>query len=254
MILHELDTGRGLHLLDGLPAVLHEPSGSLIVADIHLGYEEYMASTGVYLPRLQLKHALSTIERALEAAGARRLVIAGDLKHAYEKLLRQERVETVKLVEGVRAGWNGEIVVVRGNHDTFIAPLLRKLGVELVEDALDLGNGVMVVHGHKQVDGDADILVMGHEHPTLQVDVSGARVKLPVLLEMPLDNGITAVILPALGTYQTGNPVGLDRRAYLSPIVREHGAPGEALVWVVDREAGTHRITILRDVLESMTA
>ena len=254
MLLHELDSGHGLYLLDGVPAVLHGPSGTLIAADIHLGYEEYMASTGVFLPRLQLRHALSTLSRALSATNARRLVIAGDLKHAFEKLLRQEKVEIVKLVEGLRCNWDGELVVVRGNHDTFIAPIMKRLGVDLVEDYLDLGGGVIVVHGHKKVEADFEVVVMGHEHPALQVNLTGARVKLPALLEMPLNTGSTAVVLPALGTYQMGNPVGLERGAYLSPIVRDHGEPGDAVVWVVDSEAGSHRISTLKDIIESMTA
>ncbi|GAB6148556.1 metallophosphoesterase [Stetteria hydrogenophila] len=249
----ELTVGKGLLLLDGLPAVYHSRSRTLIVSDVHLGYEEYMAGLGVYLPRLQLKEAAESIRKALRVVDAKRVVVNGDLKHAYEKLLSQERIETVKLAR-LAEELGVELVLVRGNHDTFIAPLLKKLGVEVVEDYLDLGGGVVLAHGHKKVDVDFEVLVIGHEHPALQVDVAGARVKLPALLEAPLEDGSTAVVLPALGVYQTGNPVTLSRTQYLSPIIKERALIEEAIVWIVDKEAGTHKLARLREVLGSLAA
>lgn len=248
----ELDVGKSLFVLEGLPALYHERSGTLIVTDVHLGYEEYMAKLGVYLPRLQLKGAVETVRAAVDAVNARRVVVVGDIKHAYEKLLRQERVEVAKFTRFLTEELGVEMVLVRGNHDTFVSPLLRKLGVDVVEDYLDLGGGVILAHGHKNIEDDFEVVVMGHEHPALQVDVAGARVKLPALLEVPLDNGSTAVVLPALGVYQTGNPLSLDRSQYLSPIIRGHARIEDAIVWVVDRDAGTHKLARLYEVFESV--
>lgn len=245
-----LSVGKDLTVLDGIPALFHSKTGSLILADIHLGYEEYMASLGVYLPKLQLKGAQETIRTAVGRVNARRLVVVGDLKHAYEKLLRQERLEVTKLARFVQE-LGLEMILVRGNHDTFIAPLLKKLGVEVVEDQLDLGDGLVLAHGHKQVETDYEVIVMGHEHPALQVDIAGARVKLPALLEVPLEDGSQAVVLPAVGVYQTGNPLTLDRSLYLSPIMKERAVIADAIVWIVDRDAGTHRLARLVDVFES---
>ncbi len=249
----ELEVGKDLFVLNGLPAVYHDKTRTLIIADVHLGYEEYMTQLGVYLPRLQLKGAMEVIKRAVRAVDAKRVAIVGDVKHAYEKLLRQERVEIIKLVRFV--GELGlELVLVRGNHDTFISPLLKKLGVDVIEDHLDLGGGILLAHGHKGIDGDFEVVVMGHEHPALQVDVAGARVKLPALLEVPLENGSFAIVLPALGVYQTGNPLSLERSQYLSPIIKNQSQIEDAIVWVVDKDAGTHKLARLREVFESVSA
>jgi hypothetical protein len=248
----ELEVGKGLFVLEGLPAVYHAKTQTLIIADVHLGYEEYMTQLGVYLPRLQLKGAMEAIKRAVQAVNAKRVVIVGDVKHAYEKLLRQERVEVIKLARFIDE-MGLELVLVRGNHDTFISPLLKKLGVDVIEDHLDLGGGILLAHGHKSVESDFEVIIIGHEHPALQVDVAGARVKLPALLEVPLENGSLTVVLPALGVYQTGNPLSLDRSQYLSPIIRNHSQIEDAIVWVVDKDAGTHKLARLHEVFESVS-
>ncbi len=249
----ELEAGKGLFVLEGLPVIYHARTRTLIVADVHLGYEEYMTQLGVYLPRLQLKGAMEAIRRAVHATNAKKLVIVGDVKHAYEKLLRQERVETIKLARFVEE-LGLELILVRGNHDTFISPLLKKLGVDVVDECLDLGGGIILAHGHKNIDCDFEVIIIGHEHPALQVDVAGARVKLPALLEVPLENGSAAIVIPALGVYQTGNPLSLDRSQYLSPIIRGIAKIEDAVVWVVDKDAGTHKLARLHEVFESVSA
>ncbi len=248
-----IDLDNKLASIDGLPVILHKRSSTLIVADIHLGYEDHMAALGIFLPRMQLKAALDILKDALDSISFKvKIVIAGDLKHVFEKLTRQEKIETIKLVESLsRNQLVKEIILVRGNHDTFIAPLLRKLGVEVVEDSLDLGDGIGVIHGHKKPQCGCDIFVMGHEHASLMVDVGGVRTKLPVLLRVPLDNGSLAYVLPPTGVYQTGNVVSLSKESYLSPIIREHGVIEDSMVWVVDRDYGTIKLAELKYVLEA---
>jgi len=246
-----IEVGRGLKVLPGLPVVIHEPTSTLVLADIHLGYEDAMASTGVFLPRLQLRMALETLDYSLRMLQYKpRLVIAGDLKHVFERLTRQERIEIAKFLRRATEA-TSEVVLVRGNHDTFVLPLLRTLGVELVEDCLHLSGGVYVAHGHKRPSCEFDLIVIGHEHPSLSVTVGGARAKLSIMLKVPLERGSEALVLAPTGVYQTGNAVTLDRRSYLSPIIREEGVVGDAIVWVVDRDYGTIKLAELKYVLEA---
>lgn len=237
---------RGLAIVQGAPALLHEPSSTLIVADIHLGYEEAMARTGVFLPRLQLPKALDTLKSLVGGLGVRRVIINGDLKHAFNKLLKQEASETVRLVEGLREAGAREVVLVRGNHDNFIQGLLRKLGVEVVEDYLDLGNGALLAHGHKNVNIDYEVLIIGHEHPAVQINVGGGKVKYPAFLLVPLESGEQVIVLPALGSYQTGNPVSLSRDQYLSPIIREKAVIEEAVPILIDETIGSMTLPALK--------
>ncbi len=239
--------------ISGLPVVFHKRSNALILADIHLGYEDHMASLGVFLPRLQLRMAIETVKESLKSLNQPvKLVIAGDLKHVFEKLTRQERIESIKFIETIeKFDLIKEIILVKGNHDTFITPLLKKLGVEIIDDHLELGGNLCVIHGHKETKCDLGTLVMGHEHAAILVDVGGARTKLPVLLEMPLADGRTAYILPPTGIYQTGNNISLNRSSYLSPIVKNKGIIEEAIVWIVDRDYGTVKLAELKYVVEA---
>ncbi len=237
---------RGLAIIQGAPALLHEPSSTLIVADIHLGYEEAMARTGVFLPRLQLPKALDILGPLIKEFRVKRVIVNGDLKHAFNKLLKQEASETVKLVDAIHGAGASEVILVRGNHDNFVQGLLKKLGVDVVDDYLDLGNGVVLSHGHKHVDTDFEVLVIGHEHPAVQINVGGGKVKYPAFLIVPLESGVTVLVLPALGSYQTGNPVSLSRSQYLSPIIREKAAIEDAIPIIIDESIGSMTLPALK--------
>jgi len=82
---------RDLRLLGRSPALVHELSSSLVISDVHLGYEDSMASQGVYLPRLQLRRAKLIIDEASKL-GLSRIVVNGDLKHVFEKLTKGRRL------------------------------------------------------------------------------------------------------------------------------------------------------------------
>ncbi len=229
---------KGVLIIDKLPAVYVEPANALVIADIHLGYEEVMASTGVYLPRLQYRRAVRLLERLSNIRQGARLIIAGDIKHCFQKLTKQERIELAKLLKKAQELGFTEIIVIRGNHDNYAKTVLHPLGIDIIEDSVDLGNGVLVAHGHKRVKSDFELLIMGHEHPALQVAVSGGRAKFPLFLEMPLEDGSRVLVLPPAGVYQVGNVVSLRREGYLSPIIREKGEPERALPIILDEETG----------------
>ncbi len=236
---YTLELGRAtIGLVEDAPAVYIEHYDSFIVADLHLGYEEALASEGVYLPRIQYRKAVGVLSKLAARKPGARLIIAGDVKHCFHRLTRQERVELAKLVRKAQELGFREIVLVRGNHDNYVATVLKPLGVPIVEGYLDIGKGVVVAHGHKSVEADYEVIVMGHEHPAIQVSVGGGRTKFPVYLVVPLEGGGEAVVLPPVGAYQVGNVVTTDRRNYLSPIIKEKGIVEDALPLIVDEEAG----------------
>jgi len=238
--------GKGLAIVQGAPALLHEASSTLIVADLHLGYEEAMARTGVFLPRLQLPKAVATLKPLIRELGVKRVVVNGDLKHVFNKLLKQEAVEASRLVESLLSAGASEVVLVRGNHDNFILGLMKKLGVDVVEDYLDLGGGVLLAHGHKRVEADYEVLVIGHEHPAVQINVGGGKVKYPAFLLVPTRGGRQVIVLPALGSYQTGNPVSLSPSQYLSPVIREEGVIEDAVPIIIDESIGSMTLPPLK--------
>ena len=228
-----------LKILNRLPVLTYNRENVAIISDIHLGYEEAMASQGVYLPRLQLKRAKNIISE-ISKYNFKKIIIAGDLKHVFEKLTRQERAEILEFMSSVAKLNIKEIILVKGNHDTYVSNLLKDLGIQVEENYLDLGDGIAVAHGHKIFDNieKYQFIVMGHEHPSVEINLSGSKIRLQALLKMPLKNGSIALVLPPIGLYQTGTVVNLDKNSYLSPISRELGDIENVIPIIVDRELG----------------
>ncbi len=190
-----------------LPGKALKLGRTLVIADLHLGYEVSMAREGFYLPRV-FHEVVGKLKGILERERPKRLVIDGDLKHSFVPEWR-EREELKAFVEEVSPLVN-ELVLVRGNHD--VGTLwLRELGVEVV-DELEVG-GWKLVHGHKLVEGER--FIIGHEHPAIRLrDEVGALVKVPAFLV-----GRELIVLPAFSPWAYGNDV---LREIVSPFLRAY--------------------------------
>ena len=227
-----LDTG--VYVVVGTPFLYIEESSTLVMADLHLGFEE-AASRGLiyslrrtsgylamFIPRIQLKRTISLLERTLGKLRVKRVIVNGDLKHAFDRLLKQEKEEVTELVKFLRESGVEDIVVVRGNHDNFIKPVLRRLGVSFINGIFTNSRGkrVLLVHGHEDVDTSGqDIVVIGHEHPSLKCF---EVYKFPCFMKIPLAQGEKQlVVMPATGPYHPGVVVTPFPSEYLSPIIRK---------------------------------
>ncbi|ASJ06717.1 metallophosphoesterase [Thermococcus pacificus] len=180
---------------------------TIVIADLHLGYEVSMAREGFYLPRV-FHEVVESLRTILEKEKPKRLVIDGDLKHSFVPEWR-EREELKAFVEEV-SPLVSELVLVRGNHDVGTI-WLRELGVEVV-DELEVGCWKLV-HGHKLVEGER--FIIGHEHPAIRLrDEVGALVKVPAFLF-----GEDLIVLPAFSPWAYGNDV---LREIVSPFLRAY--------------------------------
>ena len=226
--------GYGLYLRD---------LGILAIADLHIGYEEALGESGIHVPVSQYPKMKRAIERMIDAAEPEKVVIVGDVKHEFGAALRQEWVEVVDLLDYLRERV-GEVVVVRGNHDNFLVPMLKKRGVPLADPGY-LDGGVLFVHGHKPLPLEAygegvEIVVMGHEHPAVALrDELGVKVKFKCFLRGRLE-GRDIYVLPALSPLMPGTELNVVRKwEVLSPVLRE--ADLDAFeVYVSDLEAGVY--------------
>ncbi|MEM1927328.1 MAG: metallophosphoesterase [Acidilobaceae archaeon] len=223
----------------GEAALYVSSENAVVVSDIHLGFESAMADLGVFPPRRQLRRALESLSRIRATTGASKLIVGGDLKHVFEKLTRQEREEVTRFVERAYELGFKEVLVVRGNHDNYVSGLLKKLGAIWIEGYLELEKSVVITHGHEVHEVNADLVIIGHEHPALEISVGGFRERLPVFLVAPRASSGYFIVLPAMGEYQSGNVVTLDKTRYLSPWVREEALIEEAVPIIADRDLGT---------------
>ena len=249
----------GVYTVGSLPAAFVEPLGALVVADLHLGFEEEAAREGVYVPRVQLRRSLEVVRRGLEETGAGWVIFAGDVKHSFSRLTRSEREELSRLF-GFLRGEGVRVTVVRGNHDNYLVLVARDYGVEVVDELYV--DGYLFFHGHRRpaggYTGPVKAALMGHEHPSIRLrDRLGYIAKLPAFLSAPYPGlGARLVVLPAVGQYQTGTTVSLSPATYLSPVLREDIPLEEVRPYVLAEELGVlefPELGLLEDLLDEVT-
>jgi len=240
--------GLGLYMAD---------LSTYVVADLHIGYEQALEEQGVYLPAVQYGMMKELLVRGLEETGARRLVLLGDVKHEFGSALRQEWSETIDLISSLKS-LDLELHVVRGNHDNFLIPMLRRFGVPLHDPYLALGRYVLV-HGHRELPLDAwgegtRYIVAGHEHPAIVLrDELGARVKMKCFLRAGFERRAELIVLPAFSPLMPGTEVNVPGTRFLSPLLRGLDAAGTR-VYAVDLESGVYDFGTLDILVEMLTA
>ena len=200
-----------------------ESFGALIVADLHLGYEEVLAEQGIHLPRSQYYKIKGILTKLINYLNPELIVLLGDVKHEFGEATKQEWIEVVDLMRFLK-NVTKEVYVIRGNHDNFLISILRREGVPLFEPGMELGN-VFLTHGHKRIElGEvsAKKLIIGHEHPAIALrDDLGVKHKFKCFLRGSF-RGRELLVLPALSPLMPGSEVNsLPKDKLLSPILRE---------------------------------
>lgn len=171
----------------------------LAVGDLHVGYESAHRHAGALIPRTEASELVRTLEALCRRHRPETVVVNGDLKHTYRAASHEEREEVGLVCRAILP--HARLVVVEGNHDHGIAPLLPH-DARLVRTFQQ--GGVFFTHGHLEdpIPRDARVAVFSHEHPALTLtDAVGAPVRIPVFLSLPREG---LVILPAMSRWAAG--------------------------------------------------
>lgn len=222
---------------------------TLVVADLHLGYEDALRERGIELPYEQYPWIRREILKYLGEMNPERVVLNGDVKHEFGGALSQEWREVLDLIRTLR-GEGMRLEVIRGNHDNYLIPILRREGIE-IRDPYLISDGVMYLHGHKDLlslPDDVELIVMGHEHPAISLrDDLGGGHKFKAFLEGEYMEA-RVLLLPALSPLAPGTDLlKASRRNLLSPILRNADLD-DFTVYIVDNELGVEELGPLRVV------
>ena len=210
--MNELEIVPGLLISNDLCLIIPRER-TAVISDLHLGYESVLEDTGLHLPRIQNERIEENLERIVERHKPQRFVILGDLKHEFSRNLAQEWSEVRRLL-GVLME-QGEVIVVKGNHDNYLATIASKLGVDLVEE-YSLA-GWTFAHGHE--DRPERPLVIGHEHPSIRLyDEVGGCVKMRCFVHLPRQK---VLVLPAFSPLAPGTDfTGITSESTFSPVLQ----------------------------------
>ena len=137
----------------------------LVLSDFHIGYEEELNKKGVMVPRVQYKDVIDRLELIFSRVKPELIVINGDLKHEFGAISKQEWKETMRLIDYLER--KGKLVLIKGNHDTILGPIAEKKDIKVVDELYV--DDILITHGHKIPEKLASVIIIGHEHPAVNI-------------------------------------------------------------------------------------
>ncbi|TKX55290.1 metallophosphoesterase [Halorubrum sp. SP3] len=158
---------------------------ALVVADLHVGRDEASAVSLPLGERADLRDRLGALLDRFDPAT---VVVAGDAIHTFDRVTDRSR-ETLNALRDACEANGAALELVAGNHDAALAnawdgPIRDELvlgaerdrdteGTRVGDDATDGDPGAhrtVVCHGHEAPATAADRYVIGHVHPTIEIE------------------------------------------------------------------------------------
>ncbi|MCK8519499.1 metallophosphoesterase [Methanoculleus sp. 7T] len=223
-VVSEADLLRRFGFFKG--ALYVQDIGLCVVSDVHIGLAEALYRQGLHFPLHEEETLLERFEAVLDRFEPEVFVLDGDVFHSFDRVSRGARETLSKVVAAIRA--ECEAVLVRGSHDTMLQAVAGN-----VVDRYDR-NGYTVVHGDRAVD-DHGTLIIGHDHPTIEIDMA----RFPCFLYgRGVAQGRDLIVMPAFNPLSPGVTVNYAKgRDFLSPVLRRVDAGTLQPVVEADGEA-----------------
>ncbi|MBS7616105.1 metallophosphoesterase [Candidatus Bathyarchaeota archaeon] len=169
---------------------------TLVVADLHIGWEMALSEKGIHVPT-QTSKLLQTLKTLIDAYKPQRLLILGDVKHTVAKAEISEWQDVPDFFNDLKTIIE-EIQIIRGNHDGSLEPLLPE-GIKLLPSSGTAIGDVGFFHGHRWPSPTllkCKALVMAHVHPIIAFrDPAGFRITRQVWVKAECDGKKLAEIL-----------------------------------------------------------
>ncbi|MFP3871510.1 MAG: metallophosphoesterase [Candidatus Natronoplasma sp.] len=202
---------------------------TLVVADLHIGYERELEEKGINIPD-QTDKMISSISTVLEREDAERLIINGDLKHNIPQGSWQEYRDIPKAVDEWLTMVD-EVHLIPGNHDGSIERYVPS-DVFIHETSGVALDEVGFFHGHavpsKEVLSTGQ-LVLAHVHPAVALfDSFKNKQKKECWIRLKYDEG-EAVVMPHFNRLLGGTTVNVLEDPYLGPFLTNNEFSEEKL-------------------------
>ncbi len=140
---------------------------TVVIADPHLGWEIALRNKGIYVPS-QTPKLLQKLIALLSKHKPDRLLILGDVKYSVVAAELGEWYDIPDFFTDLK-NYVSEIVIVRGNHDANLEPLLPE-NIRFLPATGTILDGIGLFHGHKWPSPmllKCRTLIMGHLHPVV---------------------------------------------------------------------------------------
>lgn len=205
----------------------------LVIGDLHLGYEEALNKTGIFVSRKMFDEMLVYFERVFRKVGkVDEVVLLGDIKHIFGNIMRQEWTDVLGLFDFLEERC-GRVVAIKGNHDKILEPIAKQRDIAVKE--------YYIVGEFCLLHGDRDFVenynkkikywVVGHGHPAVKIKEGVKVEKYKVFLKGKF-KGKEIILVPSFFDYT----IGVDPRENDLGYVWDFNLKGFE-VWIVQDES-----------------
>ena len=214
---------------------------TVIIGDLHLGYEKALEGEGIYLPRINTDSIRDSLNRIICRYEPKRIVLLGDIKHDFAKAPYECRSDVMRMMQMLTDA--AEVIVIRGNHDNFLQNILSDTDINILDFA-DIA-GLRLEHGH--IDSGKRPVVIGHEHPSVRIsDAMSGSMKLQCFMHSE-EGGV--IVIPPFSPLSSGSD--LSSEEFMSAACR-NADMDKAQVYGVS-EIGMIRLGSLGDLKDDET-
>ena len=183
---------------------------SLIVADIHIGFENNMASNEIFIGKNStINETIQELSEIIDAENPDSVILLGDIKSSIKSISRNEWEEVPMFFKKIRE--KCDVILVPGNHDGNIQRLVPD-NISMISSTGMVEENILLTHGHTMPSENfshVDKIIMGHVHPVFFQEasvVNGQRVWISIKTEkekiFPNKTGeLEITIIPSFNKY-----------------------------------------------------
>lgn len=222
--------------------ILEGEKKSIVVTDIHIGFESGMASNEIFIGKNSTTdESIQELSDIIDSEKPDSVILLGDIKSSIKSISRNEWGEVPLFFKKIRE--KCDVVLIPGNHDANIQRLVPD-NITMISSTGMVEDNVLLTHGHtlpSENFSHVDKIIMGHLHPVFfQEDslINGQRVWVSIIADrgniFPSKTGkIEIIIVPSFNKYFYAT----HRRQYrksISPIINKIGRISEAKIITLD--------------------
>jgi len=146
--------------------VINGNEKSLVIADLHLGFEAKLSSNNIYLGKnTSVTETTKDIEKILDKTKPESLILLGDIKSGIKSITKTEWNTIPTFFEIIKK--RIDVTVIPGNHDANIEKLIPR-GITLASSKGIVIENMLLTHGHTMPSENfshVNKIIMGHLHP-----------------------------------------------------------------------------------------
>ena len=207
--------------------VINGDERSLVITDLHLGFEAKLSSNNIYLGKnTSIIETAKDIEKILDKTKPESLILLGDIKSGIKYITKTEWNTIPAFFEMIKK--RIDVTVIPGNHDANIEKLIPK-GITLTSSKGIVVENMLLTHGHTMPSENfshVNKIIMGHLHPVYFEEESllnGKRVWVSLKSKkhniFPTRTGeLEIIILPSFNRYFYATQKKIYKKS-ISPII-----------------------------------